>query len=125
MAEVEKININSTDYDIADAKALRTKDTVGTGSFVDTRAGTTTYPTTEAHTDSIILGKEAHVRGGSARAGLIILGNGAYANMSYCTVIGNMAHSNGSMTTAVGYNANAGGNQAVAIGSNASANSLI
>ena len=125
MADVEKLNINNTDYDIADAKALRNKDTVGTGSFVDTRAGTTQYPTTEAHTDSLILGKDAHVRGGSARAGLTILGNGAYANMSYNTIIGNMAHSNGSMATSVGYNANAGGNQATAIGSNASANAVL
>lgn len=125
MANVEKININSTDYDIADAKALRNKDTAGANSFIDTRAGTTTYPTTEAHIDSLILGKEAHVRGGTSRSGLTILGNGAYANMSYSTVVGNMAHANGSMTTAIGYNANAGGNQSTAIGSGASANTVL
>lgn len=125
MADVEKININSTDYDIADAKALRNKDTAGSNSFIDTRAGTTTYPTTEAHTDSLIIGKEAHVRGGSARAGLTVLGNGAYANMSYCTVIGDMAHSNGSQTVSIGYNASAGGNQATAIGNSSVANAVL
>ena len=125
MADVEKININSTDYDIADAKALRNKDTAGTNSFIDTRAGTAQYPTTQAHINSLILGKEAHVRDTTSRAGFTILGEGAYANMSYATVIGNMAHANGSQTTAIGYAANAGGNQAVAIGNNATANSVL
>lgn len=112
-------------YDIVDEKALRNKDTAGTGSFIDTRAGTTQYPTTEAHTDSLIIGKEARVTGGSTYAALTILGNGAYANMSYSTVLGSLAHSNGSMTTAIGCNANAGGNQATAIGYFASANSTL
>lgn len=102
-------------------KALRTKDTVGTGSFIDTRAGTSTYPTTEAHTESLILGKDAHVRSSSARAGLTILGNGTYATMSYSTVIGDMAHATASMGTALGYNANSDGDQAIAIGPNANA----
>lgn len=125
MADVEKLNINSTDYDIADAKALRNKDTVGANSFIDTRAGTTTYPTDIAHTNSIIIGDKAYISSTNIRDGVTIVGNGAYANLSYSTVVGNMAHANGSQTVSIGYNANAGGNQATAIGNNATANAVL
>lgn len=121
MADVEKININSTDYDIADAKALRNKDTAGSNSFIDTKAGTTQYPTTEAHVKSVIIGPETYVISTTYRTGITILGDGAYTGASYATVIGHMAHANGSQTVSVGYNANAGANQAIAIGNGATA----
>ena len=126
MAEVEKININNTDYDIADAKALRNKDTVGTESFVDTKAGTTTYPTAGDNlNNSTVIGNSAYFSGSSSSyQGVTIIGNGAYANMSYTVGLGYMAHASGSMTTSVGYNANAGANQATVVGSWASANSM-
>ena len=62
MADVEKININSTDYDIADAKALRNKNnTPAENAFIDSRAGTTGYPTNSA-TSSVVIGYQAQIR---------------------------------------------------------------
>ena len=122
MAEVEKININSTDYDIADAKALRTKDTVGANSFIDTRAGSQQYPTDLAHTQSLILGAGSYISGSGIRAGITIIGDYAYAaSGSYSSILGYMAHGT-TMSTSVGYNA-ASGDNSVAIGANAAATS--
>lgn len=119
MAEVEKININSTDYDIADAKALRTKDTVGANSFIDTRAGSQQYPTDLAHTQSLVLGAGSYISDSGIRDGITIIGNNAYASLSYSSILGDMAHGT-TMSTSVGYNA-ASGDNSVAIGSNAAA----
>ena len=121
MAEVEKININSTDYDIADAKALRTKDTVGVNSFIDTRAGSEQYPTDLAYTQSLILGAGSYISSSGIRSGITIIGDYAYASLSYSTILGYIAHGT-SMSTSIGYNANSGDNS-IAIGSNAAATS--
>lgn len=121
MAEVEKININSTDYDIADAKALRTKDTVGANSFIDTRAGSEQYPTDLAYTQSLILGAGSYISSSGIRSGITIIGDYAYASLSYSTILGYMAHGT-TMSTSIGYNA-ASGDNSIAIGSNAAATS--
>lgn len=129
MADVEKININSTDYDIADAKALRNKDTANTGSlgqdsFIDTRAGTSTYPTTgEDYNNSIVIGKEAYGVPTNLTQTTII-GNNAYSNSGYGAIYGYGAHTNGTYTTALGRTANANANYATAVGDNAYANSI-
>ena len=120
MADVEKININSTDYDIADAKALRTKDTVGTGSFIDTRAGTSTYPTTEAHTDSIIIGKGANVRSNQLLTNVVIVGNNSLTTSSFTTTVGYSASTWATRATAIGFNASVTKTYGTALGCGAS-----
>jgi hypothetical protein len=122
MADVEKININSTNYDIADAKALRNKSTTATGSFVDERAGNGTWPTGGSNlTYSIVIGNGAYVASSSTSNSITILGNGAYVTGSNSTAIGASAITS-SYATAVGERASASASYAVAVGNNSIAN---
>lgn len=122
MADVEKININNTDYDIADAKALRNKNnTPAENAFIDSRAGTTGYPTNSA-TSSVVIGHQAQIRYVGNRLGEVVIGNEAHVAQSYSTVVGYQAHATMDMGTAFGYNANSAGSQAISIGPNSQAN---
>ena len=122
MADVEKLNINSTDYDIADAKALRNKSTVASPTtFVDTRAGTEPYPTDgSALTDSNIIGKYAYSTSLSG-AGITIYGSYAYATGGASVAVGNNSRA-GTQSVAVGATSNANTTNSVAVGCNATAN---
>lgn len=123
MADVEKININSTDYDIADAKALRNKNnTPAENAFIDSRAGTTGYPTNSA-TSSVVIGYQAQIRYNGNRSGEVVIGNNAYVTESYCTVVGYQAHASMSNAVSIGYNAQTGGDSTISIGYNSQANS--
>lgn len=86
------------------SSALRNKDTSTSTTFVDTRAGTTQYPTTGATlTNSTIIGYHATVNDNST-------------NYNNVTVYGSNAQVKGNATTALGYNARALGDQSTAIG---------
>lgn len=135
MADVKKININSTDYDIADAKALRNKSTTATGSFVDTKAGTTPYPTTGSNlTGSTIIGGASYVSVSTNLSGITIYGSGANVDNSFATAVGASSNAtlysaafganskaSASYTMAAGYNARATAQYTVAIGSSSNA----
>lgn len=117
MAEVEKININSTDYDIADAKALRNKSTTNAYSFIDTKAGTSQYPTTgESLSECNIIGGASYVIPTSA-SGITILGRSSYASGSAATVIGNSARA-GMQSVSIGNTSGNTNNYTVNIGCN-------
>ena len=132
MADVKKINVNSTDYDIKDAKALRNKSTTAAGSFVDTKAGTTTYPTTGSNftsTGSIVIGNASYISANTSLSGITIYGSEAHVNNSYATAVGYSSNAalqsaafgaiclaSASYTVAAGYNATATQQYAVAIG---------
>ena len=119
MADVEKLNINSTDYDIADAKALRNKDNVGSGTFVDSRAGTTTYPTPGTNlTDSTIIGNKAYINNNNNLSSITVVGANTYTGSSNVTAVGSDSSVNGAYGTAIGRNASiASGNYATLVGS--------
>lgn len=125
MADVEKININSTDYDIADAKALRNKD-VNSTSFIDTKAGTTTYPTDNINlSKSIIIGKDAYHTSATGGTRNVIIGNEAYGGASYQTTVGESAHCGAnSYTTAIGYDASASSSYSTALGASSRAGNM-
>lgn len=117
MADVKTININSTDYDIKDAKALRNKDTVGTDSFIDTRAGDTTYPTTGTNvTNSIIIGDKAIVSTTNSVTKSVALGSNANVKDSYATAIGSGSQATGWASTAIGDASYATQSSSVALG---------
>ncbi len=140
MADVEKININSTNYDIVDAKALRTKDTLGENSFVDRNAGNTSYPTesvnlsrtfivgysarftgalTSAYQDITAVGYNAQIFGSKTTA----IGASARATANYSTALGCAAQAVSNYSVAVGYSAAASGLNTIAIGYNANTTS--
>lgn len=124
MADVEKININGTDYDIADAKALRDKN-VNASSFIDTRAGTTTYPTDNVNlTECLIIGKGAYNTNPTGASWNVVVGNAAKSgNGSFQTIIGSKAIcGDQNYIVAVGYNANASAQNSIAIGTDSQAN---
>ena len=123
MADVEKININSTDYDIADAKALRDKN-VNASSFIDTRAGTTTYPTDNVNlNECLIIGKGAYNTNPTGASWNVAVGNAAKSgNGSFQTIIGGRAIcGDQNYIVAVGYNANASAQNSIAVGANSQA----
>lgn len=123
MADVEKLNINNTDYDIADAKALRNKDNVGSGTFVDSRAGTTTYPTPGTNlVNSTIIGDKAYVNNNNNISGITVVGANAYAGSSNVTVVGNNSYALAGYSLVGGYQAlaNASASSSVVLGSFAS-----
>ena len=122
MADVEKLNINSTDYDIADAKALRNKSTATATSFVDTKAGNTTYPTTgENQTNMFVAGYQAQIRTSGSISGVTVVGAFAFTNSSYTVTIGTSASSSGMHSTAVGYSSSAASSYSTSIGSSSNA----
>lgn len=135
MADVEKININSTDYDIADARALRNKSTTASSSFVDTKAGTTPYPTTGSNlTGSTIIGGASYTSVNTNLSGVTIYGSGANVSNSYSTAVGSSSNAalysaafgtsskaSASYTMAAGYNARATAQNSVAVGSSSNA----
>lgn len=128
MADVKILN----GYDIKDAKALRNKSTTAAGSFVDTKAGTTTYPTTGSNltsTGSIVIGNASYISANISLSGITIYGSGAHVNNSYATAVGYSSNvalqsaafgaissASASYTVAAGYNATATQQYAVAIG---------
>lgn len=130
MADVEKININSTDYDIADAKALRNKSTATATSFVDTKAGNTTYPTTgENQTNMFVAGYQAQIRTSGSISGVTVVGVEANTASESSTVVGYNASATGlhgttigvlssatSYSVSVGYDADTTASYSVAVG---------
>ena len=122
MADVEKININSTDYDIADAKALRNKSTATASSFIDTKAGTTTYPTTgENQTNMFVAGYQAQIMTNAAIGYTTAIGAYAKADSSYSTILGASVQTSGTYTIAIGYGSNASSSYATVVGGGARA----
>lgn len=133
MADVEKININSTDYDIVDAQALRNKSTAAASSFVDTKAGNTTYPTTgENQTNMFVAGYQAQIRTSGSISGVTVVGAEANAANNDSTVVGYNASVTGlhgttigvlssatSYSVSVGYDADATASYSVAVGETA------
>ena len=119
MADVKILN----GYDIKDAKALRNKNnTPAENAFIDSRAGTTGYPTNSA-TSSVVIGYRAQIRYNGNRLGEVVIGNEAYVTQSYSTVVGYQAHASMSNAVSIGYNAQSGGDSAISIGYNSQANS--
>ena len=103
-------------------KALINKD-VNATSFIDTKAGTTTYPTDNVNlSDSIIIGQGAYHTNSAGGTKNVIIGNNAYGGASYQTAVGESAHcstnSVNDYATALGYNAYAGNKYSVSIGAN-------
>lgn len=133
MADVKTLN----GYTIKDAYALRNKTTAGTGTFVDNRAGNTTYTTSGSNlTNSIIIGNAARFTNeGSSYSYVTVFGAGASALGSYTTAFGAQsvasaqyalaggyaAQATGLYSTAYGYNARATAQNAIAAGQNARA----
>ena len=122
MADVEKININSTDYDIADAKALRNKSTADTNSFIDERAGTSSYPTTQSYPESNIIGYGAYAETSENLTAVTAYGYGAKIRGSWSVAVGRGAVA-AQNSVAYGYGANASVRYSAAFGSNATVTS--
>lgn len=132
MADVEKLNINSTDYDIADAKALRTKDTLGANCFVDRNAGNASYPTESTNlSNSLFIGYTARYVGTPVSVSGITaigysaqvfntnstaVGANARALALQATALGAYSYAPSNYSLAVGYNANASGQYATSVG---------
>lgn len=115
---------NQTDLQDALDLTLRTKNTAGTGSFIDTKAGTSTYPTTGANIqDSIIIGDKAYHTSTTSDniSSTTIIGNQAYGSHSYQVAIGTKAHALGTACTAIGYGSNASNGTSTAVGYQTSA----
>lgn len=140
MADIEKISVGTTSYDIKDAKALHNTAAVGSFSLVERVGGSTSYPsnsTTNSH--NVVLGYSASLYYTSAKYSVVI-GSGAKftitssSNSNYATVIGyqaTCAYGNsvalGATTYArlngvsIGYNARGNQNYCTAVGASASA----
>ena len=118
MADVKKIN----GYDIKDAKALRNKNTATASSFIDTKAGTTTYPTTgENQTNMFVAGYQAQIMTNVAIGYTTAIGAYAKADSSYSTILGASVQTSGTYTIAIGYGSNASSNYATVVGGGARA----
>lgn len=129
MANVSKVNVNSTDYDIKDSNAMhKGVDYVTAGKKANTTLGSNAtaegYNTTASgnysHAEgqnTIASGLNSHAEGSNTTASK----PDAHAEGSYTTASGEQAHAEGSYTTASGYYAHSEGFYTTASGNHSHA----